>query len=175
MKMPLWFTIAAPRRPLLRAIKLRLSSGVVLTSGGRGRSRRGCRSAGFILLVMLLGTAGNAAAQYALSPLPRIATACQLGLAQLAEFQPLPPVAAADRCVADDAVLLQAAILSEKTKVAVVPPATMRCPMAEQVADWVRDDVAPGRESYCRCRRCAGSTISPPMIAAAEIACTPPN
>ncbi len=145
--MPLWFTIAAPPRPLLSTTKLRLSSGVVLTSGGRGRSRRGCRLKGFILLVMLLGTAGNAAAQYALSPLPRIATACQLGLAQLAQFQPLPPIAAADRCVAADAVLLQAVILSEKTKVAVVPPATLRCSMAEQVARWVRDDVAPAAKA----------------------------
>lgn len=92
--------------------------------------------------ILFIGTAGSAAAQYALSPLPRIPTACQLGLVQLAQFQPLPPIAAADRCVAADAVLLQAVILSEKIKVAVVPPATLRCEMAEQVARWVREDVA---------------------------------
>ena len=102
---------------------------------------------GFILLVMLLGTAGNAAAQYALSPLPRIPTACQLGLAQLAQFQPLPPLAGADQCVAADVVLLQAVMLSDKTKVAVVPPATLRCTMAEQVARWVREDVAPAAKA----------------------------
>ncbi|MGO9702382.1 MAG: extensin family protein [Xanthobacteraceae bacterium] len=101
----------------------------------------------FMAFVMLLGTVGSAAAQYALSPLPRIPTACQLGLAQLAQFQPLPPIAAADQCVAADAVLLQAVILSDKTKVAVAPPATLRCAMAEQVARWVREDVAPAAQA----------------------------
>ncbi len=102
---------------------------------------------GFIAVVLFLGTAGSAAAQYALSPLPRIPTACQLGLAQLAQFQPLPPIAAADQCVAADAVLLQGVILPDKTRVAVVPPATLRCSMAEQVARWVRDDVAPAAKA----------------------------
>jgi len=101
----------------------------------------------FMAFVMLLGTVGSAAAQYALSPLPRIPTACQLGLAQLAQFQPLPAIAAADQCVAADAVLLQAVILSDKTKVAVAPPATLRCAMAEQVARWVREDVAPAAQA----------------------------
>jgi Extensin-like protein C-terminus len=145
--MPLWFRVTAPLRPFLNTIRLRLNSGVALTSGGRGCSPRGCRVKGSILLVMLLGTAGNAAAQYALSPLPRIPTACQLGLAQLAQFQPLPALAGADQCVAADVVLLQAVMLSDKTKVAVVPPATLRCTMAEQVARWVRDDVAPAAKA----------------------------
>ena len=97
---------------------------------------------GSIVLAVLLGTAGSAAAQYALSPLPRIPTACQIGLAQLAQFQPLPPIAAAGDCVAADAVMLQGIILFDKTKVAVVPPATLRCTLADQVARWVREDVA---------------------------------
>ncbi|HEY1982288.1 MAG TPA: extensin family protein, partial [Xanthobacteraceae bacterium] len=42
-----------------------------------------------------------------------------------------------------DAVLVDTVILPDKTKVAVTPPATMRCPMAEAVAQWVRDDVVP--------------------------------
>ena len=33
--------------------------------------------------------------------------------------------------------------LPDQSKVAVTPPAIMRCPMAQQIADWVRDDVAP--------------------------------
>jgi hypothetical protein len=97
---------------------------------------------GFIVLALLLGTAGSAAAQYALSPLPRIPSACQIGLAQLAQFQPLPPIAAAGDCTAADVVLLQGVILFDKTKVAVVPPATLRCTMADEVARWVREDVA---------------------------------
>jgi hypothetical protein len=97
---------------------------------------------GFIVLALLLGTAESAAAQYALSPLPRIPTACQIGLAQLAQFQPLPPIAAAGDCAAADVVLLQGVILLDNTKVAVVPAATLRCTMADQVSRWVREDVA---------------------------------
>jgi hypothetical protein len=105
---------------------------------------------GFILRItllvalgaVLLGTAGDASAQYALSPLPRFPSACQIVLAQLAQFQPLPPIAAAGDCVAADVVLLQGVILFDKTKVAVVPPATLRCTIAEQVSRWVREDVA---------------------------------
>ncbi|MGB7102788.1 MAG: extensin family protein, partial [Xanthobacteraceae bacterium] len=40
-----------------------------------------------------------------------------------------------------------AVALSDKTKVAVVPPATLRCTMAEQVARWVREDVAPATKA----------------------------
>lgn len=97
---------------------------------------------GFILLIALLGTVGSAAAQYALSPLPRVPSACQIGLAQIAQFKPLPPIAAAGDCAAADVVLLQGVTLFDKTTVAVVPPATLRCTMAEQVSRWVREDVA---------------------------------
>jgi len=40
-------------------------------------------------------------------------------------------------------VQLQGVVLPDQTKVALTPPATLRCPMAEQLADWLRDDVAP--------------------------------
>jgi hypothetical protein len=89
-------------------------------------------------------TGGNAAAQYALSPLPPLTpTACQLELAQLAQFQVLPAIAGTGECVAADVVLVQGLILSEKVKVELVPPATVRCSMAEEVARWVREDVVP--------------------------------
>ena len=42
-----------------------------------------------------------------------------------------------------DAVLLQSVILPDRTKVVVAPPATLRCTMAEEVARWLREDVAP--------------------------------
>jgi len=101
-----------------------------------------------IALVMLLGTAGGAAAQYALSPLPpSTPSACQRQLAQLAQFQALPAIAAADQCVAADVVLLQAVILPDKTKVVVVPPATLRCTLADQIARWIRDDVSPAAKT----------------------------
>jgi hypothetical protein len=135
---------------------------------------------GFIVLAMLVGVAGTAGAQYATSPPKATAgattpSACQGRLEKIAEFQPLPVIAGPGECGAVDAVLLQSVILSAQTRVAVVPPATLRCTMAEAVATWLRQDVAPTAlklgsairqlenfDSYdCRGRnRIAGATLS---------------
>ena len=45
-------------------------------------------------------------------------------------------------CGGTDLVRLEAIVLPNKHKVAVSPPATLRCTMASAVADWVRTDVA---------------------------------
>jgi hypothetical protein len=74
---------------------------------------------------------------------PAQPSACQLRLAKLAVFQPLGTIVGPGDCGAPDAVLLQSVILADQAKIAVTPPATLRCPMAEQIADWVRDDVSP--------------------------------
>jgi hypothetical protein len=74
---------------------------------------------------------------------PVAPSACQLRLAKIAVFQPLPLLVGAGECGAADAVLIDTVILPDQSKIAVAPPATMRCPMAEAVADWVRDDVVP--------------------------------
>jgi hypothetical protein len=74
---------------------------------------------------------------------PAAPSACQLRLAKLAVFQALGTLIGAGDCGAPDAVQLQAVVLPDQSKVAVTPPATLRCPMAEQVADWLREDVAP--------------------------------
>ncbi len=74
---------------------------------------------------------------------PPAPSACQLRLAKLAEFQPLGVLAGPGECGTADAVLLQSVILPDRTKVAVAPPATLRCTMAEAVARWLREDVAP--------------------------------
>ena len=74
---------------------------------------------------------------------PATPSACQVDLAKVADFQPLPVLVGPGDCGADDAVLMDAIVLPDRSKVAVTPPATMRCPMARQVADWVREDVAP--------------------------------
>jgi hypothetical protein len=66
-----------------------------------------------------------------------------VSLAKVAEFQPLPVLVGPGDCGADDAVEMNVITLPDQSKVAVTPPAIMRCPMAQQVADWVRDDVAP--------------------------------
>jgi hypothetical protein len=74
---------------------------------------------------------------------PATPSACQVRLAKVAVFQPLPVLVGPGDCGATDAVLMDTIILSDQSKVAVAPPATMRCPMAEAIAHWVREDVAP--------------------------------
>jgi extensin-like protein len=68
---------------------------------------------------------------------------CQLRLAELADFKPLPPITGPGECMASDVVALDAVLLPDKHRVILAPSATLRCPMAEAVARWVRDDVAP--------------------------------
>jgi hypothetical protein len=74
---------------------------------------------------------------------PAEPSACQVSLAKVAEFQALPVLVGPGDCGADDAVQMDAILLPDQSKVTVSPPAIMRCPMAQEVADWVRDDVAP--------------------------------
>ena len=76
------------------------------------------------------------------------ASACQVRLSSdRAVFKPLGELAGEPsgpaRCGAPDAVLLQRIILEDHTQVAVEPPATMRCEMAEAVTDFVREELAP--------------------------------
>jgi len=70
-------------------------------------------------------------------------SACQIRLAKIAVFQALPTLVGPGECGASDAVAMDTIILPNQTKVAVIPAATMRCAMAEEVARWVREDVAP--------------------------------
>lgn len=107
---------------------------------------------------------------------PLVPSACQLRLtSDLAVIEPLPPIIGPGECGAVDVVRLDAIVLSDHTKVAVTPPATLRCVMAEAVVHWVREEVAPaavqlraplrGLENYdsfeCRGRnRVAGAKIS---------------
>jgi len=70
-------------------------------------------------------------------------SACQLHLAKVAVFQALGTLIGPGDCGAADAVQLQTIVLPDQTKIAVTPPAILRCPTAEEVADWVREDVSP--------------------------------
>jgi hypothetical protein len=104
-----------------------------------------CRLAGIVVFAALL-CASRSVAQYATVPpsaSPGAPSACQLRLVKLAEFQPLPAIVGPGECGAIDAVLLQSVILRDQLKVAVTPPATLRCTMAEEFARWLREDVAP--------------------------------
>jgi hypothetical protein len=100
---------------------------------------------------------------------------CQLGLAEIAAVKPLPPITGPGECNAADVVELDAVMLKDKQRVALTPAATLRCPMAAAMANWLRDDVAPsvaatgaalrGIENYdsfeCRGRnRVPGAKIS---------------
>jgi len=100
---------------------------------------------------------------------------CDLRLGKIAVFRQLAALVAPGECGAPDAVLLESVILPDQGKVAIAPPATLRCTMAEAVAQWIREDVtpaaaklgAPPRElenmgSYeCRGRnRVSGATLS---------------
>jgi hypothetical protein len=84
-------------------------------------------------------SAEAAAAQSA----PLVPSACRLRLAKIAVFKPIAVLAGPGECGAVDAVLLERVILPDQAKVAIAPPATLRCAMAEEVALWLREDVAP--------------------------------
>ena len=75
---------------------------------------------------------------------PRGPSDCQLRLtADIAQIEPLSQVTGADGCGIDDPVKLSAVITKDKVRVAITPPATMRCTTAEAIAQWVREDVTP--------------------------------
>src|SRR5262249_56451723 len=65
-------------------------------------------------------------------------SACQLRLAKIAVFEALGTLVGPGDCGAPDAVQLQAVVLPDQTKVAVRPPATVRCPLAVLGAEWLR-------------------------------------
>jgi hypothetical protein len=79
------------------------------------------------------------------SPVAKTAapSACELRLAELAVFKPSPPITGPGECMATDVVTVEAVLLPDKHRVVFSPPATLRCPMAEAVAQWITNDVAP--------------------------------
>jgi hypothetical protein len=115
--------------------------------------KRTCRVRCLAFIIMLLCASGPALAQYAAAPpakaeqggplAPPIPSGCQMRLSAIAVFKAVPALAGPGGCGALDAVLLENVILSDRTQVAVAPPATLRCEMAEAVAIWLREDVAP--------------------------------
>jgi hypothetical protein len=68
---------------------------------------------------------------------------CRSRLAEIAVFKPLPSITGPGDCTATDVVALDAVLLPDKRRIALFPAATLRCPMAEAVTHWIRDDVAP--------------------------------
>ena len=75
---------------------------------------------------------------------PAAPSACRLRLT--ADLASAPSVAAIEgpgACGAEDAVRLEAVLLPDRRRVAVAPPAVMRCELAEAIVHWVREDLAP--------------------------------
>ena len=71
-------------------------------------------------------------------------SACRLRLtSDLAIAPSLPPLTGEGECAVEDVVKLEAVMLADKTRVAVTPPATVRCSFAEAIVHWVREDLAP--------------------------------
>jgi len=68
---------------------------------------------------------------------------CRSRLAEIAAFKPLPSITGPGDCTATDVVALDAVLLADRHRIALSPAATLRCPMAEAVTHWIRDDVAP--------------------------------
>ena len=74
---------------------------------------------------------------------------CQLRLATTghAVFSALPPLTGPGECGAPDVVRLDAVVMPDRTRVAFMPPPTLRCTMADAVATWVRDEIGPAAAS----------------------------
>lgn len=57
--------------------------------------------------------------------------------------QAVAPIVEGDACGVAAPLRLDAIVLRNGRRAALVPPAVMRCDLAERLADWVRDDIAP--------------------------------
>jgi hypothetical protein len=69
-------------------------------------------------------------------------SACRLALTEEIAIAPsIPDIHGVGGCGGEDLVRLEAVVLPDKHKVALTPPATLRCSMASAIADWVRTDV----------------------------------
>jgi hypothetical protein len=68
---------------------------------------------------------------------------CQPRLSEIAAFAPLPDIVGPGECGATDVVQLQTIVMPDRSRVALKPPATLRCGMAQATANWVRNEVWP--------------------------------
>src|SRR5205809_8105033 len=80
---------------------------------------------------------------------PAPPSACRLRLtAQLAVAPSLSAPVGPGECNDEDVVRLEAVWLTDKTRVAVTPPAIVRCSFAEAIVRWVREDLAPATRPF---------------------------
>jgi len=100
---------------------------------------------GALIGAVLIGLASpdRAAAQSSPGATPT-PTACQARLTpDRAAFKPLGEIGSPAGCGGPDVVLLERIILPDRSEIAVEPPATLRCEMAEAVVHLVRQDLTP--------------------------------
>lgn len=76
---------------------------------------------------------------------PGMPSACQTRLTgrMIAVFHSLPAIRGPGDCGAPDLVQVDTIVMPDNSRVTMSPPATMQCEMAEQIIQWVRDDVGP--------------------------------
>ncbi len=71
-------------------------------------------------------------------------TACRRALTEdIAVAPSIADIHGPGGCGGEDLVRLEAIVLPDRRRVTVTPAATLRCPMATAIADWVRTDIAP--------------------------------
>lgn len=148
--------------------------------------RRHTVISGAILCALLLCSAAAVAEPSNLVPLPPerpaeanvdaaeiVASPCRVALEQVAQVTPLPERKGPGSCGGSDMVRLEAVRLPDGGAVTMSPPAELRCEMAAEMAEWIRDEAAPAfaparltgianYDSYdCRGRnRVAGAKVS---------------
>jgi hypothetical protein len=71
-------------------------------------------------------------------------SACRLRLTtDLAIAPSIASITGPGECGAVDLVRLEAVVMPDNSQVVFTPPATLRCTMAEAIANWVREEAAP--------------------------------
>ncbi len=93
------------------------------------------------------GTEPTAPAVGRIDPAPEgpPASACQRRLTpDRAVYKSLGEVIGPGACGGPDLVYLESIVASDRSQIAIEPPATLRCEMAEAIVNWVRQDLAPG-------------------------------
>ena len=91
-----------------------------------------------------VANAPPAEAEKPATPAPPQPSACRLALTEEIAIAPsIPDIHGPGACGGEDLVRLEAIVLPDKRRVSVSPPATLRCPMASAIADWIRTDIVP--------------------------------
>jgi hypothetical protein len=74
--------------------------------------------------------------------------ACYERLAKIAHFAATGWLTQPIRCAVTELVRLEHVKMSDQTRVVIIPPATLRCRAAEEVAQWIREDLGPAMTEF---------------------------